>query len=330
MAKATAKATGEKTEKVKMVKDTSSDVIEREIIDPTKKDSKKGYEQWAIAQDGTYWPTFDTTKKVPPGVYEIHSSSQGMYLKKQRFVLSDTVLELPMPVSQEILADMEIFWEMRHKFEKYKMVYKRGILLHGPPGCGKSYLLQNIMNKIVSKGGIVITCNDENDVSNFCNFVPTLRDVEPDRALVVIIEDIDNVVSHGSSVLSNLLNILDGVKQIDNVVYLATTNYPERLQERISNRPSRFDRVYELPVPTDEVREYFLRHKLHAEDIRGIDMKEWVTKTDGLSLSHIKEIIVSVMILGKKLDDIIEHFGEMKRPKNSRSSGAKLGYGSSK
>ena len=211
------------------------------------------------------------------------------------------------------------------------MVYKRGILMHGPPGCGKSYLIQNIMNKIVAKDGIVFTCNDENDVGHFIAFIAMFREIEPKRSIVVIIEDIDNVVENGRSILSNLLNVLDGVKQIDNVVYLATTNYPERLQERISNRPSRFDRVYEITHPDAKVREYYLRHKLHKEDLEKIDMDDWIEKTDGLSLSHIKELIVSVMILGKDLDEVLLHFGEMKKPKNSRrqSSSPGLGFGKS-
>lgn len=279
---------------------------------------KKGYCQWSVSQDNTYWPTFRTVKLVPAGVFEIKHSQQGYFLQKQNFVLSDTVLELPTAISQEILKDIETFWDMKERFEKYKMVYKRGILLHGGPGNGKSYLIQNIMTKIVKKNGIVFTCNDETDIGNFVSFIPGFREIEPNRPIVVVLEDIDNVVENGRSMLSNLLNVLDGVKQIDNVVYLATTNYPERLQERISNRPSRFDRVYEIAVPDDKVREFYLKHKLHKEDLDKINMKEWVEKTDGLSLSHLKEIIVSVMILKKSLDEVLAHFGEMKRPKNSR------------
>ncbi|MDA4132092.1 MAG: hypothetical protein OK454_03075, partial [Thaumarchaeota archaeon] len=102
-----------------------SEAIDVEVIDPTKKNKSeyKGYMQWAISQDGTYWPTFDTCGRVPAGVYEVHTSNNGPFLKKRKFMLSDTVLELPMTISQEILRDMELFWEMRHKFEKYKMVY---------------------------------------------------------------------------------------------------------------------------------------------------------------------------------------------------------------
>lgn len=289
-----------------------------------------GYCQWALGQDGCFVPSFMSSKEIPAGVFEICQNNNGYYLQQQKVVLSDNILKLPIEEMNEIVGDIENFWSMKDRFKKYKMVYKRGILLHGPPGCGKSYLMQNLINNIIEKNGVVFSLNGEQAVSMFTSFAQIFRTIEPNRPLVVIIEDIDNIVTAGQGLLSALLNILDGVNQIENVVYLATTNYPERLQERLSNRPSRFDRVYEIPHPSDEVREYYLRNKLHESDLAKIDMPKWIKETEGLSLSHIKELIVSVMILGKKFEDVIEHFGAMKRPKSSRTGKTALGFGSGK
>ena len=291
--------------------------------------SNTGYCQWAVGQDGTYMPTFTSIKTIPPGVYEIKKTNQGQFfLQKQRNVLSDNILELPMKEMGEILKDIDDFWNRKDLFKKYKIVYKRGILMWGGQGTGKSYLIQNIINNVIKRDGIAFSLNDEASTEMFIEFSQVFRTIEPDRPLVVMIEDIDNIVTQGHGLLSALLNVLDGVNQIENVVYLATTNYPERLQERISNRPSRFDRVYEIPVPTPEVRKFYLLHKLHETDVDKVDVEKWVKETEGLSLSHIKELIVSVLILGKNFDDIIKHFAEMKRPKNSRSGsgGSKLGF----
>jgi len=281
--------------------------------------SQSGYTQWAVNENGAYIPTFKTTKKVPAGVYDIASSPNiGMYLVKQKVILSDNILELPIKEQSEILGDINNFWELKEQFKKYNMVYKRGILMHGPPGCGKTYLIQSLTNKIVNNGGIVFTLNSEAKVELFTSFCQVFRQIEPERPLLVIMEDIDNVVTSGHGTLSALLNVLDGVNQIDNVVYLATTNYPERLQERIANRPSRFDRMYEIGLPEDDVREFFIKAKLHPTDLEKIDMQEWIEATDGYTLSHIKEIIVSTMIFNKKLSEVTEHFAHMKRPKSSR------------
>lgn len=321
-----AKKTPEKTsKKIVTLSDekipTPDDTKEISIEDAAER--AMGYCQWAVGQDGCYIPTFTSTPTIPAGVYEIQRNNQGFFLQRQKVVLSDNILQLPIPQMKEILTDIDGFWEMEDRFRKYKMVHKRGILMHGPPGCGKSYLIQNLINNIIAKNGIVFSLNGEAAVSMFTDFAQIFRQIEPTRPLVVLIEDIDNIVTAGQGLLSSLLNVLDGVNQIENVVYLATTNYPERLQDRISNRPSRFDRVYEIPHPSAEVREFFIKHKLHEDDIKGIDMKKWVAETDGLSLSHIKELVVSTMIFGKKFEDVMLHFGEMKRPKSSRSAGSK-------
>lgn len=293
--------------------------------------SSTGFCKWAIGQDGSYIPTFESVYTIPSGVYEIMSSPNiGLFLKKQKIIATDAnnILQLPMPQMQEIVKDIEDFWSMGDKFKKYKMVHKRGILMHGPPGAGKSCLLQNIVNNILIREGVVFTLNTVSSVSMFVEFAQIFRQIEATRPLVVLIEDIDNIVTSGSETLSALLNVLDGINQIEHVVYLATTNYPERLQDRISNRPSRFDRVYEIPTPNAEVREYFIRHKLHKEDLERINMKQWVDETEGLSLAHIKELIVSTMIFDKTIEDVIGHFGEMKRPKSSRAASQnEVGFG---
>lgn len=288
------------------------------------------FKQWSLAGNGTYIPCFETAEAAPAGVYQIRASDRhGLYMKKQKIVLTDNLLELPITESQEIISDIEKFWEMRDGFRKYKMVYKRGILMHGPPGCGKSYLIQNIISKIVARDGICFTLQDSEDVGLYLDFIYMFRDVEPDRPIVVVIEDIDNVVQQSRSVLSGLLNVLDGVNQIDNVVYIATTNYPELLQERLANRPSRFDRKYEIKYPNAKVRAFFIKNKLHPEDLAKINLKEWVTKTKGLSLSHIKELVVSTMIFNKQLDEVLVHFENMNRPSSSMNQKGKgVGFNS--
>ena len=112
--------------------------------------------------------------------------------------------------------------------------------MYGEPGCGKSGIIQLISQQLIEKDGIVINVKDEEDVDRFTSFIATFRKVEPTRPLVVLLEDIDSLAGENRYQTARLLNILDGVKQIEGVVYIATTNYPEKLQERITNRPSRF------------------------------------------------------------------------------------------
>ena len=79
-----------------------------------------------------------------------------------------------------------------------------------------------------------------------------LREIEPDRKIILILEDIDNFINVDKALLTKLLQILDGSNKLDNIITIATTNYQEKLEERIANRPSRFDRRYEIGLPSKE------------------------------------------------------------------------------
>ena len=129
----------------------------------------------------------------------------------------------------------------------------------------------------------------------------------------MLLEDIDSIAGENRYSTSRLLNILDGVKQIENVVYIATTNYPEKLQERITNRPSRFDRRYKVELPSDEIRKSYIVNKLNDEDLATININEWVKKTKGMSLSHLKEVVISTIIMGRDFDETIDNLEGMKK-----------------
>ena len=136
--------------------------------------------------------------------------------------------------------------------------------------------------------------------------------------MIVLMEDIDNILEYDRSTLTKVLNMLDGIKQIDKVVYIATTNYPEKLQERVSNRPSRFDRRYKINKPNAKVREFYIKNKVSKEDLKKIDIKKWVEQTKGLSISHLRELIVSIIILGNTFEKTIADLKSMSKRVSSK------------
>lgn len=268
---------------------------------------------WSNLKNDEYAPAYITTPKVPAGVYEIGwNSNMGSYtLRKQPFK-TDELYHLPSPEITDILKDIENFWNRIDKYKEYNFVHKRGILMYGEPGCGKSGIIQLISQDLIKRDGIVINIKDEEDVDKFTQFIPTFRKIEPKRPLVVLLEDIDSIASENKYQTARLLNILDGVKQIEGVVYIATTNYPEKLEERITNRPSRFDRRYKVELPNEEIRRSYILNKLTPEDVEQNDIDEWVKRTEGMSLSHLKEVLVSVIVMGRTFEETIANLEGLK------------------
>ena len=104
-----------------------------------------------------------------------------------------------------------------------------------------------------------------------------------------MLEDIDSFVGKdGSYSETVLLNFLDGAGSCDGVVTIATTNYPEKLQERITNRPSRFDRRYEVIKPNAETRKFYIENKLQKGDLQRVNIPDLVDKTEGFTIDHLK------------------------------------------
>jgi hypothetical protein len=268
---------------------------------------------WSNLKNDEYAPSYVSAPKVPAGVYEIAwNPNVGNYtLRKQPFK-TDELYHLPSPEITDILNDIENFWDRIEKYKEYNFVHKRGILMYGEPGCGKSGIIQLVAQNLIERDGILFNIKDEQDVDSFTTFIPTFRKIEPNRPIVVLLEDIDSIASENKYQTARLLNILDGVKQIEGVVYIATTNYPEKLEERITNRPSRFDRRYKVDLPNEEIRRAYVINKLTKEDVEQNDIDEWVKRTEGMSLSHLKEVLISVVVMGRTFEETIANLEGLK------------------
>ena len=291
-------------------------------------EKNNSYTQWSILPNGVFAPAQDTVKRLNAGLYEIKfDNSLGTYVMVHQKLNADELFFLPSPEIEEVIDDIKKFWNKISTFSSYKFAHKRGILLYGEPGCGKSSIIQLCMKHIVEDmDGIVINVKDEDDVDAYLGFIHNFRKVEPIRPLIDIMEDLDSIVGEDRYSTSRVLNVLDGIKQIENVVYIATTNYPEKLEERITDRPSRFDRRYEVQLPDAEMRMAYLKHKIPAKDFKKLDIDQWVKDTDKMSIAHLRELVISTMVLGNTYEETIDRLKNLKtKPKNKKS--ISLGFG---
>ena len=331
------KSKAEVTERINNLINISRKMRDRHILftdDDLESIDTQTHTQWSVLQNDQFAPSYVSISHVPSGLYEMkwNSPLQTWVLAKQALNI-DELYELPSPEIESILSDIKIFWRKRETYKEYNFVHKRGILLYGDPGCGKSGIIQLcVKNLIEEENGIVINIKEDEDFKAFVEFVPTIRTIEPERPLIVILEDIDSLAGEDRYSTTKLLNILDGVKQIENVVYIATTNYPEKLQERITNRPSRFDRRYEVQMPSRAIRESYIKNKLSDDDIKNINLEEWLDSSEDMSLSHLKELVISVIVMGKDFKESLATLNALSdKPKikgGKKKSG--IGFGNSK
>jgi SpoVK/Ycf46/Vps4 family AAA+-type ATPase len=306
------------------------DFVMGEDGDSDEEKDKNDYTDWVCGPNKTFFPYTEEKKikELQPGLYKIEFSQKEGYFVTKQSIYTDELLTLPIKEVDSILHDIKNFWSREEKFKEYNLIYKRGILLYGPPGCGKSCCIQRIIKHLIEeKNGLVFSVSNHYDLERYIDFMPNiLRVIEPNRPIVTILEDLDGLVAHHETE-TMVLNVLDGMRQSEKIVYVATTNYPEKLKERILNRPSRFDKRYKIGYPTPAVREFYFKNKLKKEDLKKVDMKAWVKKSDGFSLAHLREMITSIIILGNEFEYTINYLKELEEiPTSEEDRKLTLGF----
>jgi len=120
---------------------------------------KLNHVQWSTNDYKIFIPTGRTCNVLTPGVYDIlHSSNIGIYFQKIP-INTDNIIRFPDSTSDVIVNEIKSFWEKEHVFKEFNLLYKRGIILYGPPGGGKSCTIQLIMKDVVERKGVVIRFN---------------------------------------------------------------------------------------------------------------------------------------------------------------------------
>jgi SpoVK/Ycf46/Vps4 family AAA+-type ATPase len=239
-----------------------------------------------------------------PGVWRVNNGMRGPFITKTEIV-TDKLIRVTDTPSDLVIRSIENFWGREEQFKKYGQIFKRGILLYGPPGSGKTVTIQLILEDFVRRGGVVIVASRP-DYAEFA--IGVFRSVEPTRRMLIVMEDIDNL---RGGYETELCTLLDGQSQHEGIVFLATTNYIDRLPDRLKNRPSRFDERIEIGMPDERLRRAYLESRVQGGDATSEDLTKWVAATEGFSIAHLREFVVSVMCLGLSVDDTVERLKTM-------------------
>lgn len=272
--------------------------------------------------DGLYWGSPETADALAPGFYtpaEVRGAAALMRIK----TTTDNLLRLPDPTADILLNEFVTFWTRAGEMAKRGLTAKRGLLLYGPPGSGKTSAVQLMsQHMIVEMGGVVLFVTHP---SMTAVSLQLFRQLEPERPVILLYEDIDAMVQRYGE--AELLALLDGELQIGNVVNVATTNYPEHLDRRFTDRPGRFDRVTLVEMPLPEARAAYFAAK--ASDVPEPKRQQWVLASEGWSIAHLRELVVAHLVLGEDDADVIGRLNGMREqlPKSDDAGRGAFGFG---
>lgn len=239
--------------------------------------------------------------QLPSGVYRMEFVERDWRAHKTT-VNTDELYSFSNNCTSTILEEVNNFWQKKETYEQFKIAHKRGILLCGAPGCGKTSIIQLLVKQIVEEqNGLVFMVSNQSEFVGLNQMLSnTVRQIEKDRPIITIIEDVDQLVNAlGGD--AQVLDFLDGSNSIENHLVILTSNNTTSLSEALL-RPSRIDLIYEIPNPTSEVRhEYFTKKEIDPEVITNL-----VKQTEGFSFAELKEVFIAIKVLGKTVAETVK------------------------
>ncbi|CAI0378979.1 unnamed protein product [Linum tenue] len=206
-------------------------------------------------------------------------------------------------VKTELQETVQYPVEHPEMFEKYGLSPSRGVLLYGPPGCGKTLLAKAIANEcqanfISVKGPELLTMWFGESEANVRDLFDKARQSAP---CVLFFDELDSIaVQRGGSqgdaggagdrVLNQLLTEMDGMSAKKTVFVIGATNRPDIIDPALL-RPGRLDQLIFIPIPDEKSRLQIFKSCLRKSPVsRWVDLEALARMTAGFSGADITEI----------------------------------------
>jgi transitional endoplasmic reticulum ATPase len=194
-------------------------------------------------------------------------------------------------------------WPLKkpERFRKMGIKPPKGILLYGPPGCGKTLLARAVATE---SGANFITIRGPEVFSKWVGeseraIREVFRKARMAAPSIIFIDEVDSIASRrelglGDSavaerVISQLLTEMDGLVALENVVVMAATNKPHLIDDALL-RPGRFDYLVHVPKPDLAARLEILKVHTKNMPLKGVNLEEVSGKTEGFSGADLEAL----------------------------------------
>jgi hypothetical protein len=179
---------------------------------------------------------------------------------------------------------------------------KRGVLLHGAPGTGKTHTVGYLLGQLPDATVIVISGRALGRIREAASVARSLQPA------VIVVEDVDLIAEQREArpgdypMLFQLLSEMDGLNSAIDVTFLLTTNRADLLEPALAARPGRVDLAAELPLPDADARRKLIR--LYQGDLV-LDLArpdDLIERTEGVTAAFLKELLRKAALLSCEED----------------------------
>lgn len=198
-------------------------------------------------------------------------------------------LFLPDFIKIELRNLVEGFLSSKEFYNENNIPWKRGILMYGEPGNGKTSIIRTIISQYNFKPVTIVSgANDEAVREAFAY-------AEEQSPSLLYFEDLDSLLEKSIDI-SSFLNLMDGISAKNGLLVIATANNVNKLKSNITDRPSRFDRKFEIPLPDQQMSLLYLK-KWFSNLITTAKCRELAKYAVQykFSYAYLKELYISAM-----------------------------------
>jgi hypothetical protein len=210
-------------------------------------------------------------------------------------VARDSII-LPEDVLRTIERNVLGFFHHATELKQAGQGTRHGVLLHGPPGTGKTMITRYLAGAVSPATVILLTGRQYAFLKSACMLARLLAPT------LMVLEDIDLIAAdrrrnRHAPLLHELMDEMDGLGTMSDVVFLLTTNQPETLESALAGRPGRVDQAIYFPLPDIDCRRKLFQEFGKEVDTGAIDVEPLLARTEGASPAFIKELFRRATLL---------------------------------